>query len=140
MVQTEPTTEILVQRLDRLERENRRLKRVGFLVAIGIAAAVLMGQARTAGRVVEAEKFLLRDPSGKPRAQLAVRADGTSGLALYARDGKPRAGLTVGADGSASPRLNDRDEKNRAVLGVAADGRAAMGLFDRDGKLIWGKR
>jgi len=40
----EPTMDKLEQRLDRLERENRRLKRIGVLVVVGIAAVVLMGQ------------------------------------------------------------------------------------------------
>ncbi len=42
----EPTMNNMVLRLDRLERENRRLKRIGALVVVGIAAVVLMGQAR----------------------------------------------------------------------------------------------
>jgi hypothetical protein len=40
----EPTMNKLVQRLDRLERQNHRLKRIGGLVAVGIAGVVLMGQ------------------------------------------------------------------------------------------------
>ncbi len=41
----DPTMETLTRRLDRVERENRWLKRVGVLALAVIAAVVLMGQA-----------------------------------------------------------------------------------------------
>ncbi len=41
----EPTIETLARRLERVERENRRLKRAGVVALVGIAAVVLMGQA-----------------------------------------------------------------------------------------------
>lgn len=43
---TEPTLEALTQRPDRFEWEHRRLKRVGSVVLVGLAAEVLMGQAK----------------------------------------------------------------------------------------------
>ncbi len=42
---SEPTMETLARRLDRVERENRRLKRAGVVALAVIAAVVLMGQA-----------------------------------------------------------------------------------------------
>ena len=67
----EPTMNNMVQRLDRLERENRRLKLLGSLVLIGIATLLLMGQAKPnrVAKVIEAEKFILRDSSGSERAR-----------------------------------------------------------------------
>lgn len=46
----ERTVEALAQRLDRLERENRRLKRLTFGGLFGIAAIILMGQAMPGGQ------------------------------------------------------------------------------------------
>jgi hypothetical protein len=46
-----------LERLDRMERENRRLKRWGVVALVGIAAAVLMGQAWY-GNVIGAERFI----------------------------------------------------------------------------------
>lgn len=63
-----PNLDTLVRRLDRLERENRRWKRVSAATFAAIAALVLMGQA-TPRRVVEAEKFVLRDLNGKDRGR-----------------------------------------------------------------------
>ncbi len=83
---TEPTMETLARRLDRMERENRRMKQVGVVALAVIAAVVLMGHV-VGEKVVEAERFVLLDSSGQPRAVLAV-AKGGSGLYLYDRAGK----------------------------------------------------
>ncbi len=77
----DPTMETLARRVERVEGENRRLKRVGAVILAVMLALVLMGH--VAGeKVVEAERFVLLDSSGQPRAVLAV-AKGGSGLYLY---------------------------------------------------------
>ncbi len=108
----EPTMETLARRLDRVERENRRLKKAGVAILAGIAALVLMGYV-VGEKVVEAERFVLIDSSGDTRAVLAV-AEGGSGLYLYDKKGKMRAGL---------------------VGGVADE--TGLSLYDRAGKVIW---
>lgn len=104
----EPTLDVLTKRIDRLERENRRLKRVGVVVLVGLAAIGLMGQA--AGRTVEAERFVLRDASGKARGAWGVAGGGTA-LFLLDQDGKHRVELSLGSDGSPSFVLRDKAEK-----------------------------
>jgi len=42
----EPTVETLAIRLDRVERENRWMKRIGSLALVGIAAVAMMGQSQ----------------------------------------------------------------------------------------------
>ena len=68
----EPTMDKLVQRLDRLERENRRLKRIGAFVLGAIAAVVIMGQATASKvpKVIEAQEFVLKDSNGGVRGVL----------------------------------------------------------------------
>jgi Tfp pilus assembly protein PilN len=84
----------LTQRLDRLERENHWWRRIGVVVLIGVAAVVLMGQQRA--QVVEAQRFLIRDPaSGKARAALSLLQDGSVGLSIISLDGKS---LSLSAD------------------------------------------
>ncbi len=100
------------ERLNRLERENRRLKRAGGVVLGVIAVLLLMGHV-VGEKVVEAERFVLLDSSGQPRAVLAV-AEGGSGLYLYDNTGKLRAGL----------------------VGGSAD-ETALTLYDTNGKLAW---
>ncbi|MBI4490237.1 MAG: hypothetical protein HY694_14230 [Deltaproteobacteria bacterium] len=74
----EPTIEILVRRLERLERANRRLKwiTVGFFV--GLAALLTMGQAKPSkvAKVIEAEKFVVKDPNGRGSITLGLLTEG----------------------------------------------------------------
>ena len=127
-----PTMESLTQRLDRLEREKRRLKRMGVAVAVGIAAAVLMGQARPAGKVIEAEQFILRDASGTMRADLSAGAESGVGLFLFDRRGGARAGLMVEADGTPKLFLFDKNSMAAAWLSVV-EGTPALQLKGSDG-------
>ncbi|MHC4074337.1 MAG: hypothetical protein ACYTGS_20310 [Planctomycetota bacterium] len=74
------------------------MKRAGAVILAVMLALVLMGHV-VGEKVVEAERFVLLDSSGQPRAVLAV-AKGGSGLYLYDNKGKLRAGLVGGtADG-----------------------------------------
>ncbi len=65
---SKPTMESLVQRLERLERQNRRLKQAGALTLALIASVALMGwhpdTAEEAHEVLLAKQFVVRDKSG----------------------------------------------------------------------------
>ena len=148
------------QRLARLERANRRQKRIGTLVVV-VAAVVLLvaavvllsGQAKGKNlQDLEVRSLTLKDKAGKRRALLAVVADRSPTLALFDKDGKLRAQFRVGADGSPGlflhdkttmPRaalildglfLHDKDSKTRAALTAGEDGSTGLVLFDKDGK------
>ncbi len=123
----------LEQRLARLERANRRMKRIGALVLVVAAAVVLSGAAMRKYRHLEVGSLTLKDKAGKVRATLAAEADGAVALALYGRDGKPRARLSALPDGSPGLLLYDKAGETRAVLSVFENS-AALLLFDKDGK------
>src|SRR5437762_14135974 len=78
----------LVTRLERLERENRRLKQAGALAVLLCCSDFPMGQVKTREvkprtvRPVEAEQFVLDDFVGKKRAELLMEA-GRAGLVVY---------------------------------------------------------
>lgn len=133
---SEPTLDTLAQRLERAERENRSLRRVGVLMLVGVAALLIAAQP-TASRVVEAEKFVVRDAGGKIRAELGAPPDGRVALTLFDRDGGPRVELRVLTDGRVGLLLHDKDGKPRAALRVLAEGRPVLGLFDKGEKLLW---
>lgn len=71
--------EVLKSRLTRLEAENRRFKRIGAASIFGVIAMAVMGQAANpASKVVEAEKFVVRDAKGVVRVVLGPEnPDGT---------------------------------------------------------------
>ena len=60
---------LVMNRLERLEKQNRRIKQIGALALILIASVLLMGQA-SSKRTVEANQFMLKDTSGRLRATL----------------------------------------------------------------------
>lgn len=146
------------QRLEGVERENRRLKRVGAATVATITAVILMGQVTSpkVPAVVEAEQFVLRDGHGKARAWLNmsdssvnfaladkdektrtllyVRDDGTHGLILATHDGQTRVEVKVGVSGVPTLSLVDNDG-NRIGMFVLSDGKPALGLVDRTERL-----
>ena len=71
----EPTINNVVQRVDRLERENRRMKLAGVLMLLGVAAVMVMGQAKTlkTAKEIEAERFVVKDEDGKVRVVLGLQ-------------------------------------------------------------------
>lgn len=148
----------VTQRLEGVERENRRLKRVGAAMVATITAVILMGQVTSpkVPAVVEAEQFVLRDGRGKARAWLNmsdgsvnfaladkdertrtllyVRDDGTDGLILATHDGQTRVEVKVGVSGVPTLSLVDNDG-NRIGMFVLSDGKPALGLVDRTERL-----
>ena len=133
---SEPVHDHLTRRLDRLERENRRLKLLGGLALIGVAALTVMGQTppTPVANTLEAERFVLRDHAGNVRATLGLRPDGTAALALADDTQQDRAVLSVTALGQAGVDLSDRAGHLRAGLGVRADGAASLTLLDQGGR------
>jgi hypothetical protein len=118
---TSPTADV-TQRLDRLERENRRLKRIGGVVLVTLAAVVLMGQATPGkvAKVVEAEKFVLRDRAGQLRATLAADAN-VATFALYGSKEQLRAAISVSRDVS-DLSLWDGEGRTSAFLATGLGG------------------
>lgn len=124
----------VVGRLERVERENRRLKRVGVAVLAGIAAVVLMGQAVPGRRDLEAQSFTLLDSTGHLQARLGMLAGGAA-LQLFDQNGQGRAALSVRPDGTPLLSLADGTGKGGATLAVGADRETALLLRDPDGKV-----
>jgi hypothetical protein len=83
---------VLIQRLDKLERSNRRLKLSGLIVLVGLTAFAMMGQARPPLQTVEAQEFVVKDAGGAVRARLGASPSAAS-LTLSHEGG--RASLVV---------------------------------------------
>jgi len=88
MMSQTPELEVIRQRLDKLERENRRLKRAGSLGLLLVAAGFLMAQGKY-NRRIEAEEFVLTDAHGSERAQLEWK-DQAPRFVLLDAQGKPQ--------------------------------------------------
>ncbi len=134
----EPSRDQMVHRLERLERENRRIKRIGAAAFFGIAALFVMGQTKPdIAKVIDAEKFVVRDTSGAVRAVLGVNPDGNMGLEVRDRGGKAGVALGMGANGNPALRLDGKEAKTGIALGVRSDNSPAMEFYNNEGKIIW---
>jgi hypothetical protein len=131
------------ERLEKLERQNRRMKLAGLGAVVIAGAFVLMGQARLVHPgTITATKFVLVDAQGRQRATLDMYK-GSPILGLFDANGKLRAELAAAPNGpwlqlndasgnmragmdafSDSPELDlyDANEKPQAMLAVTSDG------------------
>ena len=122
--------QVLSDRMERLERRSRRVRLAVAVAAIISTALLLMGQARP-GRIVEANRFILRGAEGKIFAELLVTSVGPS-LGMYDRGGKLRMILGVGQDGPAIA-LTGKDQRVRVNLGFDEEEGSFLTLHDMNG-------
>jgi hypothetical protein len=122
----------LAGRVERLERENRLMKRFG-VVALSVAVAVFVAGARGADgpKVVEAERFVLRDPNGRERGSLQVNSVGTASLSLHDREDQAGIDLVVPADGRGTYLDVWNKAQGHLMLGVGED-RLSLDILDRN--------
>lgn len=66
--------ELLATRVERLERQNRLLKRGWLAVLLAAGSLIVMGQARP-NTGVDAQRYTLRDAQGAKRAELVLDSD-----------------------------------------------------------------
>ena len=131
----EPTMEILVRRLDRVERENRRLKRVGVVALAVIATVILVAMATPPPKltkVVEAEKFVLKDIHRKVRAELGqIRFSfgWDPGLTFYDCEDNEVAQLAANQDDALLLLGSDSEEHKRGAGMMVTTSETKLILF-----------
>jgi hypothetical protein len=128
----------IVSRLERIEKENRRLNRAALVLSLVAGVIVLLGAARPMPDIIRAQKFVVVNASGKEKAVLEERAlhlyddegmkrvdlGADSGqragaaLSLYNQHGSQIVDLTVGVSDSASLGISDDKGNQRADIGV----------------------
>jgi hypothetical protein len=123
----------LKRRMEAVERENRRWQWMVTVTLAVVAAMVVLAQATPTkfGKVIEAERFVLRDTNGRSRAELGF-VDDASVLLLNDKDGKPGVALSVFPNGPRRLSLLDRNGNTRSVLTARADGDSGLRLFDKN--------
>lgn len=124
----------LSQRLDRLEREKRKLRVLGGVLLLGLACLLLVGQAPSQDRMVAANSFVLLGQDGKPRAELAFSSHGLPGVRFYDGGGKYTASFELDKYDRPSLRLWSGDAKGSARLGLEEDGSPHLTLRDIYGR------
>lgn len=124
----------LEARVEKLERENRNLKRGGLVALVLGGIAVLMGQTSLpkVSDEVRTRVLVVVDEAGNRRASLGTSKDETA-LVLFDDAGVRRAKVAASSD---TPGLWFFDEagRQRAILGTAKDG-PILALADEAGKM-----
>ena len=159
----ERTRDTVLRRLERLERDNRRWKRVGGLVVAGLGLAVLLGAVPSKKPKVPDEvrggRFILIDKAHKARAELEVASDNQPRVILSDQAGSPRLVLTLSQygeplvhfiDGAGTRRIalsldlygillrfTDAAGNVRAAVTVPAEGEPELELLGKDNKVLW---
>ena len=162
-----PELQSVVDRLELVERQNRGLKLwslAAMLVAIAALAAPFLvpkqaSQDRVRYSVVEANRFLLRDPGGNIAGGMEVEPQGTIKLVLGSSSGNSGAAflevhpagvvdLTLrGPDGrvraallgtpNPSLSLSTHGERSSVALMTRGDGTGLLLLSDAEGKALF---
>ncbi len=83
------------ERLERLEKENRRLRKFASLGVILIASAVIAGASMKAGsaETIKARTFIVEDEGGNIRATLGLDKKNEVFLAFFDVNGKSRMAI-----------------------------------------------
>src|SRR6058998_1260327 len=126
--------EAVLERLEKLERQNRRLRLAGIALLLSGGAVAVMGQAarspRTVAVAVEARKFVLRDAKGKKRAELGLFLDKPA-LVLYDEAERATASLGTFQDITGWALFGAREQR-LAVL-EATPGGPNLSLYSVEG-------
>lgn len=154
----------IVSRLERVEKQNRWLKKACMVSLLLPACIVVMAQANRR-ETVEAESFVLKDAKGNKRAELTMGREDAS-LFFFDAQGRQTSHLSDGfvflvdpetakpgyvmlAAGQSSPSITVQDSEGfTATLGVTetvtkrnrekrTKSAASLILFDKDQKILW---
>jgi hypothetical protein len=134
----------MTERMDDLEDENRRLRRlttmmgVGMAVLLGLTVALMVFSARyglpgTTASEVAAKQFTLRDPQGNVRGIWGSGNDGSVRLVMQDADGHARVKLNLLGDGTSGVALSDSAGHARAVFALMPDQSASLVFGDATG-------
>jgi hypothetical protein len=137
----EQTTELerIISRLERVETENRRLKRVGLSVLVVVGPFLFMGQTRTP-KTVEAAQFIVKDTSGKVRGALGT-FEGLTQLSLYGPEGAQgthsSAPSVLVGNGPQGPYLTFTDANGKTRLNLIMENDApGLVLYNRSAEEV----
>jgi hypothetical protein len=136
---------VLVRRMEEVERDNLRLRRMGLYMLVGVgallglAAAFVVVAARHGmpgfvPELAEAHRFVVRDDEGRLRAALGMSKEGNAQVVLQDERGRDRLRLSVLPDGGAGVAFVDSTGNSRMVLGLLPDQSASVVMADGGGK------
>ena len=125
----------LINRLVKLERDNRRLK--AFTSGLIILAAALGGisATRPVPQKITAHEFSVVDSAGRVRGSFGINHAGALGIDLQGLDGNTSATMGIRPSGEPYVRLNDGASTTVLSLSIRKSGSAEVSLIGQKGSL-----
>ena len=121
------STRELMSRLDRLERENRRIKRVGGSLLAAIVLGGIVGfAAPKVCNTVWAERFVLQDSRGQSRMVLNAYSTKTPAITFNDAAGKGVAALQIEKSGDMSLKIFKRAGRPASSFSFTPDNLEAL--------------
>ncbi len=120
MTSQTPDLATVVERLEKVERQNRRLRLIGVAILVLAVGGLLMGQALPRQRTVIAEEFILKDANGKGRASLGTVGDRVVSLILSDPSGDNVVSLSVD-DGAPSVTVRQTGKSGKSYASLSLD-------------------
>lgn len=120
------------ERLERLERQNRRLKKGGSVLALALVSAVIMGQVsrQKIPRVIKARKFQVVNKRGNTMVELgSIRPFGY--VFVSNRKGKVVASISANHSGDGMIRTTDSESRPLVVITSKKNGEGYIATFKR---------
>jgi hypothetical protein len=99
MIPDTPDLHAVLDRISKLEAQNRRLKKGTIATLAILSAIILMGQVAPSPRVLEAQRFVLKDSDGNVRGWMGTIGQGSE-LILGNVNAQPMIRLIVSTDSS----------------------------------------
>ena len=129
-----PTLEALAHRLERVERENRRLKAFGLIAVAVLASVLVMGHTQVPPSI-SARQLLLMRTDGSMAAVLGVGSDGVPFFAMIppGQEGSSRIELGVLSDGTAAITARGSGGTGLASMRVSHQGMPYLHMEDATG-------
>lgn len=121
-------------RMERLEREVRRLRTRTLVLAVALVATFALGATQCAPDELTLRKLTIVDEKGRKRIVAETTLPDTASLVHYDRDGNRRIdSTTTSANWSAGITHYDGDETMR-ITSATLGGQASIGHYDAEGR------
>ncbi len=123
----------LIQRIDRLERQNRAVRAAGTLAILAGAAALCIGMSAPR-RTLETDLLIIKDATGNTRMILGMADDGPA-ITMLDSNGKLRANIGVTEKG---PEFDFLDQSETPRLQMFIDDKQVprLNLLDSRGTQV----
>jgi len=129
----------LHERIERIEKQNRRLKKTMFLLVVSLLALAVLGAKSGPNdghfRQIIAERISFVDGTGQERMLIGSSEEGT-GIRILNKAGKKALGIGItGDEGGSGILVTDKEGRPRIGLGID-EGVPSVVMVDENGKKI----